>query len=629
MSAEATPHPLALGFAPASLDQWRTLVDKALKGADFDKRLVAATADGLRIKPLYTRADARKEAPMPGVAPFTRGTHATASGFGWTILSLIEAGDAAAANRAILAELEGGAGGIVLAVEAPGQTGAAVASPSDLNALLAGVNLDFARLEIDAGVAGAAVARALIEALAVLEGTRGQRHIAVNLDPLGALARLGSAGAPIDAALTDAIKVAADVRAAEPSARTILVDATLYHEAGASDGQEIALLAATLVAYLRAFDASGVSPAEALAQINIRLAADADVFSTAAKLRAARSVIARIADACGSLAATAHVHITTVTSARMMARRDPWTNMLRTTAATAASAIGGTDALLVLPYTHALGLSDAFARRIARNTQIVAQEESHLGTVLDPAGGSWYVEQLTAELAAKGWELFQRIEAEGGLAAALKSSFVQQAISAVAADRARAIGTGRVELTGVSAFPLLGPDGVTVTKRPAAPPLGGTPEIEPLKPIRLAEAFEALRDAADQAPKRPEVFLAALGEIADHTARSSWLKNMLASGGIGSLANDGYPSPEAAAAAFKASGAQVAVIASSDAVYAAHAAACARALKAAGATHVAVAGRPGELEADLKAAGVDRFIYAGQDRLATLGELQRAILASA
>ncbi len=627
MSAEGTLHPLATGFEPASLDQWRGLVDKALKGADFDKRLVATSADGLRIKPLYARADARPESASPGAAPFTRGTRASVEGFGWTILSLIEAGDPDAANKAILAELEGGANGIFLKVEAPGQAGAKIACESCLGTILSGVNLEFASLELDAGLASPAKTRALIEALPTLEGTKGKRRIAANLDPLGTLARFGTAGAPLETALTESIKLAAELRAAEPSARTILVDAALYHEAGASEGQEIALLAASLVAYLRAFETTGVSPADALAQVNIRLAADADIFATAAKLRAARTVIARIAAACGTPAAAANVHITTITSARMMARRDPWTNMLRTTAATAASAIGGADALLVLPYTYTLGSSDAFARRIARNTQIVAQEESHLGTVLDPAGGSWYVEQLTAELAAKGWQLFQKIEADGGLATALTNGLIQNAIAAVVRERAKAIATGHIELTGVSAFPLLGPDGVTVTPRPAAPPVANPAEIQPLKSIRLSEAFEALRDAADRAPKRPEVFVAALGEIADHTARSTWARNTLASGGIGSIANDGYPSAEAAAAAFKASGSKIALIASSDAIYGTHAVATAKALKAAGATHVALAGRPGELEVELKAAGVDRFIFAGQDRLAMLSELQRAIFA--
>ena len=620
---------LASGFDAASLDQWRALVDKALKGGDFDKRLVARLPDGLAIKPLYTRADAGAEAAAPGFAPFTRGAHGSVDGFGWHILSLIDGGDAASANRAILADLEGGSNGILLTCAAPGQPGVPISSPSDAATLLSGVHLDFASLDLDAGLAATTIARHILDALPALDGTPGRRNLAFNLDPLGCLARYGFTGEPIAAALTRATALAKEIRATEPSARTLLINAALYHEAGASESQEAALLAATLAAYLRAFESAGVSPAQALPQLNVRLAVDTDIFLTAAKLRAARTLVARISSACGAPEAASHVRLTTITSARMMAKRDPWTNMLRVTAATSASAFGGADALCVLPYTHALGSSDAFSRRIARNTQIVAQEESHLGRVLDPAGGSWYVEQATHEIATAAWSLFQEIEAAGGLASALTSGLIQDRIAAVSAARTKAIATGRTELTGISAFPLLGPDGVTVAPRPPALALTHTPEIRPLAPIRLAAPYEQLRDAADAARTPPAVFLAALGAIPDHTARSTWVRNFLASGGISAQPTDGYTTPEDASAAFISSGARVAVIASSDAVYATHAIATARALKAAGATHIALAGRPGDSEPALKAAGIDRFLYAGQDAVQTLTQLQAVIFANA
>jgi methylmalonyl-CoA mutase len=625
MTDPTANQPLAADFPAASLEQWRALVDKALKGADYEKRLVARTADGLRIPPLYTRADQRTEAGLPGHAPFTRGTHETVDGFGWQILTLIDGGDAATANRDLLADLEGGANGIVLQTLAPGQSGVALQSAGDAALALSGVYLDLARVELKGGLTGLATARHVMGALPALAGKAGQRQLALNLDPIGNLARFGTAGAPIAAALTEAVAFAKTVRAAEPHAQTVLVDATIAHEAGASEAQELGVLAATLVAYLRAFEAAGVTPADALAHLNVHVAADTDIFLTASKIRAARTMIARIADASGAAHAAAGVRLTAITSARMMARRDPWTNMLRTTVATAGAAFGGVDGVCVLPFSHALGASDAFARRIARNTQIVAQEESHLGRVVDPAGGAWYVEQATAELAQKGWASFQELEAEGGIVAALQSGLIQGQIAAVAEQRAKSIATGKFELTGVSAFPLLGADGITVHPRQAAPAIEGALAVRPLAPVRLGAAFEALRDAADAAKVAPQVFLASLGEIADHTARSTWVKNMLASGGIASVASDGYASAEAVASAFKASGARVAVIASSDALYASLAEATARALKAAGASHVAMAGRPGDHEAAYRAAGVERFIFAGQDAVATLTELQRVI----
>jgi methylmalonyl-CoA mutase len=317
-----------------------------------------------------------------------------------------------------------------------------------------------------------------------------------------------------------------------------------------------------------------------------------------------------------------------VTSGRMMAKRDPWTNMLRTTPACAAAAFGGADAVTVLPYTWALGVPDRFARRIARNTQLVLQEESQLGRVVDPIGGSWYVEKLTDELAKKAWTLFQDIEGKGGIVAALTAGVLQDDIARVAETRAKSIASGRIELTGVSVFPYLGDDGVKVTAYAEPAPVA-KPVARPLAPHRLGEAFEMLRDVADaflaKTGKRKRVFMANLGEIAEHNRRSQWMWNFLAAGGIEGLTSDGYKSAEQAAEAFKTSGARIACISSSDEVYARDAEATAKALKAAGAERVLLAGRPGETEAALRAAGVDGFLFAGQNAITALEDLHKAL----
>jgi methylmalonyl-CoA mutase len=451
----------------------------------------------------------------------------------------------------------------------------------------------------------------------------------LNVDPLGSFARFGATWAPIDKALAETVQLAGEARTAERRVTTVLVDATVPHEAGASEAQELAFLAAALVAYLRAFEAAGVKPKDAFADIAFALSVDTDLFLSAAKMRAARKILARIAEASGASAAS--THITAVTSARMMAKRDPWTNMLRTTAACAAAAFGGADAVTVLPYTWALGTPDRFARRIARNTQLVLQEESQLGRVADPIGGSWYVEKLTDELAERAWTIFQDLEAEGGIVAALSSGGLQDDIAKVAETRGKAIATGRNELTGVSVFPFLGDDGVKVTPYPS-PAAVTKPTVRPLTPHRLGEAFEKLRDAGDaflaRTGKRKRVFMANLGEIAEHNRRSQWMWNFLAAGGIEGLTSDGYKGAAEAAAAFKASGAKIACICSSDEVYAREAEATAKALKAAGAARVVLAGRPGEAEARLRAAGVDGFLFAGQDAIAALEDLHKALAQS-
>lgn len=626
---ETTPLNLASGFAPADYDKWRQLVDKALKGADFEKKLVAKTADGLRITPLYTRADtlAQSERVVPGEAPFTRGTHAKAEGLGWQIHQRVVETAPAAANKVILDELEGGANGLVLQIAGPGQIGIAVTSSDEAAATLAGAFIDYAPFQLAGGVGGLVAARHYLKALSVLKREPGGTAVSrLNVDPLGTLARFGATWAPIDKALAETMQFAAEARADARPLSSVLVDATVAHEAGASEAQELAFLAAALVAYLRAFEAAGVAAKDAFPAIAFMLAVDTDLFLNAAKVRAARTIIARIAEASG--ASAADMHITAVTSERVMAKRDPWTNMLRSTTACASAAFGGADAITVLPFTWTLGTPDRFARRVARNTQLVLQEESQLGRVVDPIGGSWYVEKLTNELAQKAWTLFQEIEAKGGLVAALTSGAIQDDIARVAEARAKAVATGRMELTGVSVFPFLGDDGVKITPYPEAAPAPSA-QLCALTPHRLSEAFEALRDAGDaflaKTGKRKSVFMANLGEIAEHNRRSQWMWNFLAAGGIEGLTSDGYKSAAEAAEAFKASGAKIACICSSDEIYARDAAATATALKAAGARRVLLAGRPGDTEAALRAAGVDGFIYAGQDAVTTLQELHKGL----
>lgn len=617
----SSPSDLAKGFPAATYDQWRALVDKALKGADFDKRLVSRTADGLKINPLYTRKDAlvAAESAVPGAAPFTRGTKAVRDGLGWDIRTFHIESDPKTANAAILEDLEGGVHSVALQV---GGIGLPV-SKEALATALDDVLLDVCPIVLMAGENAFDAAMALMAVWEERGIKPADRQGSFGADPLGMLAITGRLYEPVETALARSIAL---MKASEASPRVMAMtaDGVGYHTAGASEAQELACMLATLVAYLRAANAAGIAPKDALAKINVSLAADADEFSTIAKLRAARRLIWRVADACGAGDAAAKVHLACPTSYRIMAKRDPWTNILRTTIACAGAALGGADSIIVLPFTFALGKPDSFARRVARNIQIVCQEESSLGRVTDPAGGSWYAENLTDDMAAKAWEIFQDIEARGGMLAALTTGYIQEIIEKTAEARAKAIAIGKQQLTGVSAFPLLGDDGVHAEPWPA-PKKGPTPEaaieVTPLRQHRLAEAFEALRDAAD-AHGGYKLFVASMGEIVDHNIRTTWAKNYLAAGGIETLISNGYKSAEDAAAAFKASGVQVACICSSDAIYATLAEDTAKALKAAGAKLVLMAGKPGDKEAALKSAGVDQFLSAGNDAVATLKNLQ-------
>lgn len=613
----------AQDFPAARIDEWRALVEKALKGADFDKRLVSRTADGLKINPLYTRGDALQSTvnSLPGKPPLTRGRKAVREGLGWDIRTFHSESDPHALNAAILADLEGGVTSIALHV---GET-ALPPTKDAFHAALAGVLLDVCPIVLIADENFFDAALALMAEWDATGIKMADRRGSFGADPLGTLAAMGRLSEPVETALARAVALM-KTTAASPHVQVMTADGVVAHSAGASEAQELAFMLSALVAYLRAAEMGGIAPLDALPKINVALAADIDEFATIAKLRAARHLIWRVADACGAGDAATAVTINCPTSYRIMAKRDPWTNILRTTIACAGAALGGADAILVLPFTFALGKPDNFARRVARNIQIVCQEESHLGRVNDPAGGSWYVENLTDDLAKKAWEIFQDIEARGGLLACLQSGFIQETIAKTAEARAKSVASIRQELTGVNAFPLLGDDGVHAEPWPRGSAPEGEPAITvaPMKAHRLGEAFEALRDAAD-AHGGYKVFIASLGEIADHNIRTTWTKNYLAAGGITALVSDGYKTPEDAAEAFRNSGASAACICSSDAINASLAEPTAKALKEAGARLVLMAGRPGENEAALKSAGVDQFLFAGADAVATLGDLQKKL----
>lgn len=621
MADPTTPVALAADFPAADHAQWRGLIDKALKGADFDRRLVARTADGIRIEPLFTS--------RPAVSNDIEQPSSSADGLAWDIRQLHAGTDAAAVNAAILADLAGGASSITLQFAAPGQTGLA-SGAAEIARALDGVLLDVCPIALRAGENTAAAAAGLTALWAARGLAPAQQRGAFNYDPLGTLAATGALAYPLDATMRNAAALVKQTLPL-PGVTALAAHGPVWHTAGASEGQELAAVLATVVAYLRAAEAAGVAPVQALPKIAVTLAIDADQLMGLAKLRAARLLFARVAEACGAPEAAQAMILAAETSTPMMTRRDPWVNMLRTTMACATAAMGGAQAITVLPYTWALGQSDAFAQRMARNTSIVLMEESALGRVADPAAGSFAVETLTADLAKIAWAQFQKIEAAGGLAAILSTGALQAEIAATAAAKVKDIATGKVALTGTSAFPRLGDDGVKVvpwpTLPPDAPPKGH--RAAPLAAFRPSAPFERLRDAADAHTAKsgapPRVFLVCLGPLAAHAARATWTSNFLAAGGIESVQSPPLLQSQDAGEAFRASGASVVCLCGADENYAELGEATASLLKTVGAQTLYVAGRPKDQDVALNAAGVEGFLYAGCDMIATLAAVQQAL----
>jgi methylmalonyl-CoA mutase len=604
---------LATEFPPTSETEWRKLVDAALKGASFDKRLVTQTYDGLRVEPLYPRAAGAN--PVAGRTP----------GTAWTLMQRVDHPDPAAANKQALEDLENGATGLTLvfagSVSANGY--GLDATPAVLERVLKDVELD-AGITIDFNVGPPT--RVAVQHFAALVKSRkispASVDLRASLNPLGGFAALGSSPRPwsnLSKYFADMVRGLADQGFGGPFA---VADGRIIHNAGGSEAQELAFAIASAVEYLRSLEAGGVPLDIARGMIYFRLAADADEFLTIAKFRALRKLWARVEQACGL--APRPTYVAAETAWRMMTKRDADVNMLRMTIAVTAAGLGGADSIVALPHTAALGLPDAFARRVARNTQLILLEESNLAKVSDPAAGSGAIEDLTSKLCAAAWTQFQEIEAIGGCWAALKNGLVQKNIATIRAERQKSAARRKDALTGTSDYPNLGEKSAAVLNvAPVVVPKEPVTAVtaEPLPRIRLAEPFEALRDASDRmlakTGARPKVFLATLGRLPDFTARTMFAKNFYEAGGIEAPSHDGFKDQAAMVAAFKASGAKLACLCSSDKVYADQAVDATKALNTAGAT-VHLAGRPGDLEAQLQQAGVKTFVFVGCDVVSTL-----------
>ena len=643
---------LAAEFAPATEADWRKLVDGVLKGAPFEK-LVGKTYDGIAIAPLYPRAQ--------HAAPIT----ARADGAPWQVMQRIDHPDAKQANKQALHDLENGATGLTLVFAgANGARGFGMAaSPETIATLLDGIFLDAGiGIELNIGPESRMAATWIAEYIKTNNLDPARCDIRFGLDPIGACAVWGSSShdwKDLAGAFTKTIATLAGMGFKGPFA---VADGRVIHDAGGSEAQELAYVLSVAVLYLRVLEWSGVPLENARAMISARLSADADQFLTMAKFRALRRLWARVEESCGL--APKPLFIAAETAWRMLTQRDPYVNMLRATLATFSAGVAGANAITVLPHTLALGLPDAFARRAARNTQLVLLEESNLAKVADPAAGSGGIEALTDELCQSAWSLFQTIEKAGGAFAALEHNVLQPKIAATRAARQASIAKRREVLTGASEFPNLHEPRATVLKvkpTPAEPYGKQKIKFSALMPMRLAEPFEALRNTSDhllaRKGARPKVFLANLGTPADFTARATFAKSFFETGGIeavefippapplgrggvggGGSSEQTPPTPalradpphqggrdesvpaEGLIEAYKASGAALVCLCSSDKVYATKAADAARALHDVGAQHIYLAGRPGDHEAAFREAGVSDFIVAGGDAVKALQE---------
>ena len=594
--------------AEADLARWRSAVagvlaksgrkDPADLGAEPDRLLDSPTYDGFPIRPLYTGLDALPEPPLPGRFPFVRGGDALRDvKSGWKVAETFPLpGQTAASegNGSVLSALTEGVSALVLRVGSDGVTAA------DLDGFLEGVFLELVPVILDVEGAGTEFVDAADALLALVTDLDDERRARLSVD-LGSDPLTAPLTGRATPSLDEVVGIAARAVGYDGGVRAITVDGTAFHDLGASASWELAGAVAAGVAYLRVLVGNGLSITDALRQLSFRFAADDDQFMTIAKLRAARQLWARVAEVVGEPAAgAATVH--GVTSAPMMAQRDPWVNMLRTTLAAFSAGVGGADTVLVKPFDSAIpgglpGTAASFARRMARNTQLLLLEESHVGRVLDPAGGSWHVEDLTRRLAEEAWKHFQDIESRGGFIEA--RDHVVAEIERVRDRRADDVAHRRTALTGVNEYPNLA--------EAPLPPAAATSVV-----ARYAAGFEALRDRSDAhlatTGARPNALLLPIGPLAEHNVRTTFATNLLASGGIEAVTED-----------MTITDAKIAIICGTDARYATEGSAAVDAARKAGVSHVLLAGpEKAVAEADSKP---DGYLTAKIDAVTALSDL--------
>ncbi len=690
-------------FPPTPYEEWRKVVDKFLKGAPFEKRLVTKTYENIDLQPMYRQEDIEGLPhldSLPGFAPYLRGT--SPLGYvasSWDVAQELPYPTPAAFNEALRADLARGQNAVNLVLDRPtlagvdadqaeaddvGKGGLSVSSVADLAQALDGVDLESNPIYIQASTS-ALTFTALLAALAKQQGkSLAKARGAIGMDPLGQLARDGRLPRDLDGIYAVMAQLAAWAKANAPQLQTITVQGGPYHNGGASTTQELAFALATAVDYVRAMQAHGLSIDDIAPRIRFSLSIGSNFFMEIARLRAARLLWAKIVQAFGGSEASQKMSLHARTSAWNQTVYDPHVNLLRATTEAFSSAVGGCDSLHISPFDELLRVPDEFSRRVARNTHTVLREESHVTRTVDPAGGSWYVENLTDAVGRKTWAIFQEVEKQGGMAKALEAGWPQSQIADTAAKRAANLAKRKDIFVGTNMYPNLKETriepapvdawavqtertealkGFRATANAAGKPAaldalaksggieaaiqaalaGATlgeiaqaartgakagPTISPVHAHRGAQAFEALRQAAEsyvaRTGQRPSVFLATMGPLTPHKGRADFSTAFLGVGGFETIYPDGFNTPDEAADAALASGAKAVVICSTDATYPDIVPPLVQKLKkAAPELIVLLAGYPADHVEAFKAAGVDDFIHLNANCQALLSTLQK------
>lgn len=688
MSKE-TEQDLLKDFKQATYEEWKEAAEKLLKGAPFEKRMLTQTPEGITLQPIYRKEDTESLDSLqtkPGEGNFVRGS--SASGYianAWEIAQEQPYGDPQVYNTALLKDLNAGQSAVNVLLDAAtqlgkdpdeadlaevGECGLSISSLDDLMEAFDGVEATYLPVYFQTGCSGLAT-QAMFEAwlkskdvaLAKIQG-------GLNMDPLAVLASRGEVPASLDALWDElALLVKANAKNA-PGFAAAGISGIPYHGAGASATEELASVLSSGVAYLRAMDERDVAIDDAASQVRFTLSIGGNFFMEIAKFRAARILWSKVVKELGGSPAARKMKLHARTGIANKTQLDPYVNMLRTTTEAFSAVVGGASSICVGCFDETVREPDDFSRRIARNLQIILQEECELTAVIDPAGGSWYIDTITDELAKKSWEAFQGLEKGGGIVASLKAGKWQKTLAGTRAAREKALAQRRASLIGTNQYPNLeesplkptaGTSAAFKEKVAAASKSAreacdrGALEIEygnaddedkikvlanaaengatlglltkvvhgeaeaesidnPLPSWRLAKMYEDLRAAAAkfkaETGSAPQIFLANLGPLKKHKIRADFTRSFFAAGGFECIYGEGIEDIDAGVKEYQASGAKIAVICGTDPAYVETVPALAAALKkAAPEMKLLLAGFPGDNLEPFKEAGLDDYIF--------------------
>ena len=598
-------------FTAPSRQEWRDKIEVDLKGADYQKKMVWRTNEGFSMEPFYLKEDVDKLPlvnALPGEFPYVRGNKAADNE--WYVRQDIKCECPKEANAKALDILNKGVTSLGFCI--PSEK----VSAEYIEQLLEGIYVDCVELNFCTCQCKSLELAQILVAYFQKKGADAQKvEGSISFDPLEKMLMKGK---DTTEALKNA-KALVETFAAYPKFRPVAVNAYKLTNAGAYSYQDLGYALAWGNEYLAELTEAGVAPELAAQSIKFNLGINGVYFMEIAKLRAARMLWAQIVSQYTECKESAKMHVCAFTTTYNQTLFDSYVNMLRSQTETMSAALGGVESIVVTPFDEPYEVPTEFAERIARNQQLLLKDECHFDRMVDVAGGSYFIEELTSALAGQAWKLFLAVEEEGGFLAAAKAGSVQNTINETNKTRHANADKRKEFLLGTNQFPNFTEksEGKEPVECCCKNSCGCESTIPAIKTSRLASDFEALRLKTEKAAKVPVAFRLTIGNLAMRQARAQFSCNFLAAAGYQVIDNLGFKTVEEGVDAALAAGADIVVICSSDDEYAEYAIPAFKYLN--GRALYVVAGAPACTE-DLKAAGIENFIHVRSNQLETLKE---------